>query len=123
MTPVVAGRRNAREFAGLGSLHHAATSMEIEMTRYWLGTLAAAGLTLGLGVASALAMPGATKEFNTPESLVQKTWGCHRSCEWGPDRGWHRHAGPACVPVACYPRAEYPDRCWVDWRGIRHCRW
>jgi hypothetical protein len=64
-----------------------------------------------------------------PETLVQKAFGCHRSCERGPVPRWdgivrwHRHVGRGCAPVACYPRAAYPNRCWVDGFGVRHCRW
>jgi hypothetical protein len=47
---------------------------------------------------------------------------CHRSCEFGPVRGWHRH-GAGCQPLACIPRAANPNRCFVDRFGVRHCRW
>ena len=54
---------------------------------------------------------------------VEKTAGGHRSCEWGPVRGWHRHVGWAAVPVPCAPMAAQPFRCRVDYFGVRHCRW
>jgi hypothetical protein len=81
-------------------------------------------LALAAGASAATAAPGGMpKGAGTPESLVLKTFGCHRSCEWGPVLRWHRHVGPGCVPVGCYPRAPYPHRCWVDGWGARHCRW
>jgi len=57
------------------------------------------------------------------DSLIVRVHGCHRSCEWGPVLRWHRHVGPSCRPVGCWPRAAHPGRCWVDWAGVRHCRW
>lgn len=92
-----------------------------------IASFASAGLTLAF-------MAFATPSFASPvgglkgvttsgESMVVKTHGCHRSCEWGPGRYWHRHIGAFCRPVRCVPRAAYPNRCWVDARGIRHCRW
>ncbi len=81
-------------------------------------------LTTMAGTSSADAAPvGALTGAADTDSLVTKVHGCHRSCEWGPVMRWHRHIGPACRPVGCWPRAAYPNRCWVDWRGIRHCRW
>jgi hypothetical protein len=79
---------------------------------------------LGLGFGSAVAAPGTSfKDAGTNgDTLVEKVWGCHRSCEAGPG-GWHRHVGPFCVRVACYPRAWEPNRCFVDRWGYRHCRW
>ena len=80
-------------------------------------------LMLGLGIGSAFAAPGVIKDIGPEGStLVQKVWGCHRSCEAGPG-GWHRHVGPYCARVACYPGAWYPNRCFVDRWGYRHCRW
>jgi hypothetical protein len=81
-------------------------------------------LMLGLGIGAAVAAPGAgVKGVDTNgDTLVEKVWGCHRSCEAGPG-GWHRHVGPYCVRVACYPRAWNPNRCFVDRWGVRHCRW
>jgi hypothetical protein len=92
---------------------------------------ALAGNAFGMGVAVPLAhaiSPGATA-ISQPATIVRKAFGCHRSCErgpvprWGDVVRWHRHAGPGCAPVACYPRAAYPNRCWVDGFGVRHCRW
>jgi hypothetical protein len=43
---------------------------------------------------------------NATISLIEKTHGCHRAClvgrvpRWGVVR-FHRHIGPACVPVRC----------------------
>lgn len=81
-------------------------------------------LALVLGAGSALAAPGAgVKDIGANDhTLVEKVWGCHRSCEAGPG-GWHRHVGPFCMREACYPRARYPNRCFVDRWGERHCRW
>jgi hypothetical protein len=86
--------------------------------------LAMPALVLALGPGSAMAAPGAgVRDVGaTGETLVQKVWGCHRSCESGPS-GWHRHVGPYCVRVACRPRAWRPNRCFVDRWGVRHCRW
>lgn len=85
-----------------------------------------AGLAL---VAATLASPASaapTSGFGSAasgENLVVKVHGCHRSCEWGSVRGWHRHVGVLCRPVRCVPRAAFPHRCWVDYRGVRRCRW
>ena len=82
-------------------------------------------MVLSLGAGSALAAPaGAVKGIGAgaDDGLVHKVWGCHRSCEDGP-RGWHRHVGPNCVRVACYPQAWHPNRCYVDRWGVRRCRW
>ena len=81
-------------------------------------------LITAAGTLPATAAPvGALKDAGAAESLVTKTHGCHRSCEWGPVLRWHRHIGPGCAPVGCLPRAVYPNRCWVDGWGVRHCRW
>jgi hypothetical protein len=88
--------------------------------------LVVAGLAFATmaGASSAGAAPvGALTGAADTDSFVVKVHGCHRSCEWGPVLRWHRHIGPACRPVGCWPRAARPNRCWVDWRGIRHCRW
>lgn len=86
---------------------------------------AVAGLAIATlaGASSANAAPlgGMDGIADTP-NLVTKVHGCHRSCERGPVLGWHRH-GVACRPIACSPRAVHPNRCWVDRRGYRHCRW
>jgi hypothetical protein len=93
------------------------------MTRHLLTTLAGLGLAAGLLAAPALANPlGALKDAGGAEGLIHKTHGCHRSCELGP-AGWHRHAGAYCRRVACYPRARYPHRCFVNRYGERRCRW
>ena len=87
--------------------------------------LALPAIVLAMGIGSALANPaGGLRDIGKTgvESLVEKTYGCHRSCERGP-AGWHRHVGPFCVRVACYPRAWFPNRCFVDRWGVRHCRW
>jgi len=40
-------------------------------------------------------------------SLIDHTHGCHRACRvgrvprWGGAIRFHRHVGPACVPVRC----------------------
>ena len=81
-------------------------------------------LAVSAGASAASATPaGFIGDPGAGESLVTKTHGCHRSCEWGPVLRWHRHVGPACVPVGCLPRAAYPGRCWVDGWGVRRCRW
>jgi hypothetical protein len=84
-----------------------------------LFALALAGGATAVSAGPGGALQGAVK----PDSLVTKTHGCHRSCERGPVLRWHRHVGPRCAPVACYPRAPHPNRCWVDGWGVRHCRW
>jgi hypothetical protein len=64
--------------------------------------LALPALVLALGIGSAMAAPagGVTGlAAQDDASLVLRTLGCHRSCEWGIGRGWHRHVGPACAPV------------------------
>jgi hypothetical protein len=84
----------------------------------------AVAVTLGLVSPPGLASPvGATRGASPPDGIVHKTAGCHRSCEWGPVLGWHRHVGDSCRPIACVPRAEEPGRCWVDRWGERRCRW
>ncbi|HEY7551743.1 MAG TPA: hypothetical protein VH913_19765 [Hyphomicrobiaceae bacterium] len=90
----------------------------------WKSLLAVPAMVVALGAGSAFAAPGAgvTDIGAADGSLVHKVWGCHRSCEAG-GAGWHRHVGPFCVRVACYPRAWYPNRCYVDRWGVRHCRW
>ena len=81
-------------------------------------------LTLGLGSATGFAAPvGAVRDVGMPDGMVEKAAGCHRSCEWGPVLGWHRHVGGYCRPIACVPRAAEPNRCWVDRWGERRCRW
>lgn len=36
------------------------------------------------------------------EDVITKVHGYHRSCRWGPRRGWwHRHIGPHGRPVHC----------------------
>jgi hypothetical protein len=74
--------------------------------------------------AAASAAPAAAiRSIVMPDSLVQEAHGCHLSCEWGLVLKWHRHVGPFCRPIACWPRAVNPHRCWVDAWGVRHCRW
>lgn len=57
---------------------------------------ALAGIAFGMGGAAAISQPA---------TIVQKAFGCHRSCErgpvprWGDVVRWHRHAGPRCAPV------------------------
>lgn len=76
------------------------------------------------GASSAGAAPvAALNGAGDAPGLVVKVHGCHRSCEWGRALRWHRHVGPVCRPVGCWPRAVHPNRCWVDGRGFRHCRW
>ena len=86
---------------------------------------AVAGLAIATlaGASSANAVPlGAMDGIADTPNLVTKVHGCHRSCEWGPVLRWHRH-GVACRPIACWPRAAHPHRCWVGRYGVRHCRW
>jgi hypothetical protein len=78
----------------------------------WCGVLAGAAAATPAGPISSVA----------PSPVVVKVYGCHRSCEFGAALGWHRH-GLACRPIACVPLSPTPGRCWVDWRGVRHCRW
>jgi hypothetical protein len=88
-----------------------------------LAVAALAGATT-LGATSSHAAPvGGLASTGDAPDVVVKVHGCHLSCEWGPVLRWHRHVGPGCRPIACWPRAAHPNRCWVDWRGFRHCRW
>jgi hypothetical protein len=98
--------------------------MEIDMTIRSLLTIAAlAGATI-VGASSAGAAPvGVLNSVGDASSPIIKVHGCHLSCEWGPVLRWHRHVGPGCRPIACWPRASYPNRCWVGRYGVRHCRW
>jgi len=81
-------------------------------------------VALGLGSATASPADGPKGVgANGDAGLVIKVNGCHRSCEWGIGRGWHRHIGPACAPSWCAPQAKRPFRCWVDRWGQRHCFW
>jgi hypothetical protein len=88
-----------------------------------IAVAALAGATI-LAASSAGAAPvgGLASAGDAPGAVV-KVHGCHLSCEWGPVLRWHRHVGPGCRPIACWPRAAHPNRCWVHWRGFRHCRW
>jgi hypothetical protein len=95
------------------------------------GLAAVTGIVLAAGVwgaAASAAGLGGLKDGVASEGglasggLVHKVWGCHRSCEVGP-AGWHRHVGPYCRRVSCSPRAQHPNRCFVDRWGVRHCRW
>ncbi len=80
-------------------------------------------LVLGVGASAAAAVPSGTlKGAGATDNLVYKAHGCHRSCEWGPVLRWHRH-GAGCHPIACFPRAVHPHRCWVDAWGVHRCRW
>lgn len=99
------------------------------MTRRLLAGLAGVTGIAGMALAAAVwaapvsAKPvGALEDAAAADTIVHKTHFCHRSCEWGP-AGWHRHVGPNCVRVRCYPRAKDPHRCFVDRYGVRHCRW
>src|SRR5690606_21944446 len=71
---------------------------------------------------AAQALPASPVPPASSDGVVEKVHGCHRSCEWGPVLRWHRH-GRFCRPIVCVPRAPWPNRCWVDWLGRRHCRW
>lgn len=83
--------------------------------------LAGTLILAGIGATSAVALPGIPSKSPTA-SLVVPTAGCHRSCEYGPVLGWHRH-GAGCRPIACRPAAVYPNRCFVNRYGVRYCRW
>jgi hypothetical protein len=78
-----------------------------------------------LAATSASALPAAPSLTGAAASLdsVEQVWGGHRSCEWGPVRGWHRHVGWAAIAVPCAPLAAQPFRCWRGYFGVRHCRW
>lgn len=82
-------------------------------------TMACAVLLMSTTAQALPAIPSSPADGN---SAVIQVHGCHRSCEWGPARGWHRHSA-ACVPIRCVPRAVNPGRCFVDRFGIRRCRW
>jgi hypothetical protein len=82
----------------------------------------AAATLAGIVCSSAVHALPVTTGLPAAGSPVVLVNGCHRSCEWGPGRGWHRH-GAACYPIRCVPRAANPGRCFVDRSGIRRCRW
>jgi hypothetical protein len=50
---------------------------------------------------------GAPKERAAESSLMQRTHGCHYSCECGPlkdfgcEQAYHRHLHMLCLPVRC----------------------
>jgi hypothetical protein len=81
-------------------------------------TLAATSAS-ALPAGSASGLTGAAATLGS----VEQVWGGHRSCEWGPVRGWHRHVGIAAIAVPCVPQAAQPFRCWRGYWGVRHCRW
>lgn len=88
-----------------------------------MSAIAAPLMVLALSAtANAMPPPGAGSAADGTSQII-KVHGCHRSCEWGPALRWHRHVGPLCRPLACYPRAARPNRCWVDAWGVRRCRW
>lgn len=92
------------------------------MTRHLLPAIVGIALAAGILAAPTSASPLAgLKDVAVADSLVHKTHGCHRSCEWGFGRGWHRHVGPYCQPVWCAPQAKQPFRCWRDRWAKRHC--
>jgi hypothetical protein len=94
------------------------------MTTHSLFAVAALAAAVLAGASPASSAPVAgLGGAGDADSLVVKVHGCHRSCEWGPVLRWHRHVGPYCRPIGCWPRAAYPHRCWVDGAGIRRCRW
>ena len=70
-----------------------------------------------------LAVPALLLTAAVVQSAPAAAWGCHRSCEWGGALGFHRHVGPLCRPMKCWPRAPFPGRWFVDAFGERHCRW
>jgi len=83
----------------------------------------ATAMIAGMMIATtAQALPAGPGSPTAGSTMIIQVHGCHRSCEWGPSRGWHRH-GAACVPIRCIPRAANPGRCFVDRYGIRRCRW
>jgi hypothetical protein len=84
--------------------------------------LAGVAVAAGLSISPVHAVTPGAIEANAGTSLVEKTHFRHRSCERGP-YGWHRHRGYAGWRVACWPRARYPHRCWIDRFGYRHCWW
>jgi len=92
------------------------------MLRLPLTCLTATGFLALSAISGASALPGSAAPPAAPETLIQKAHACHRSCEWGPVLGWHRHVG-GCHPVACLPRAASPNRCFVNRYGQRICRW
>jgi hypothetical protein len=65
-------------------------------------------LCFGVGLLALTAGPVAAAPVSpttvpmTETSDVLKVHGYHRSCRWGPRRGWwHRHVGPYGRPVPC----------------------
>ncbi len=65
------------------------------------GALALALVALTVTAAPISQPASAVKNAAEETSMVDKVWGCHGFCAWGSVRGWHRHVGPRCRPVAC----------------------
>lgn len=78
----------------------------MSLSRYVIAGMFAAMAVFSIGsaeAASALGAMGAPKA----DTLIEKVWGSHSSCEHGRRLGWHRHVGYYARVVRCDP---YPDR-------------
>jgi len=83
--------------------------------------LAAGVLMIVTGVPSAQSSP-ASNPYNAlanEPGLIERVHGCHRACVLG-GAGWHYHAGPACLRVACGPSPGGP---WVWTCRAGRCGW
>jgi hypothetical protein len=72
----------------------------------WMGaTSMAAPIAQSGGSAAEIA-----DQFSALQTAARRHVQCNRSCqrgpveEWGGVVRWHRHVGPECRPVRCYPR-------------------
>lgn len=95
------------------------------MKLVWMSVVATALSAFLAGGAQAAPVGdiGGVQRAATEGALLGLAHGGHRSCEWGPVLGWHRHVGIAAQPVPCKPLSPQPFRCWVDYWGVKHCRW
>jgi hypothetical protein len=79
----------------------------------------AAGVLLGAlpGMATGIGPLSAVKDLGAAQSsIIEKTHGWHRTCQWGLN-GWHKHV-PGVGRVQCTNH-----KCWTNSFGIRRCRW
>jgi len=68
-------------------------------------TLAGGLMSIGASFGAQAAPGGQLAVADGANSQLVKVHGFHRSCRWGPGRGWwHRHAGPDGRPIGCVRR-------------------
>ncbi len=78
------------------------------MLRKWRLTLAGLATAAAMSVsaqAAPLGLPDAQRNLADQGSLVERTHGWHRYCDWGPVR-YHRHV-PGYGNVPCYRGGYY----------------